>query len=159
MIYRNPNFEVKDKTKGKPKTKMKNIPMNFMENIITSPKNIDEFVVIANIRKKENELYLKSFAETDFLRYFKKELVRLCMVQHKTKGLIFFDPDIINHELAILNKNGWAINSGILIHKSFQVITTIPGYENIKWRTTEDMAIPWGETKKHYKVFVELLEV
>ena len=107
--------------------------------------------------KKQNQLYLKSFAETIFLRLLKQELVRLCIRQKQTKGLLFFDPNIINLETYILQSNGWAINNSLFIHKCFQIVKTLHGFENITWRTTEDMAIPWGETKKFYKVFINIL--
>lgn len=112
-----------------------------MTDIITDQKNCP-----FKKQKKENQLYLKA------------ELVRLCVKQKQTKGLLFFEPNIINFEISILQANGWTMNSSLFIHKCFQIVKTMPGFEKVTWRTTEDMAIPWGETKKFYNVFIDLLE-
>ena len=83
-------------------------------------------------------------------------MIRLCIQHHNIRGLVFFPTDFIDNEVTILRNNGWIINPGLFIHKCFQSVKTIHGYETMNWRTTEDKAIPWGESKSHYKVYIDL---
>ena len=110
----------------------------FMIDIIRQ-KGDDAFT---RKKKKQNQLYLKSFAETTFLRLIKKELVRLCVKQKQTKGLLFFDPNIINFEIYILQSNGWAINSGAGTNSSYTLTLSCLLYTSPSPRDRQKSRMP-----------------